>query len=60
MANSVDPDQMLHSAASDQGLHCLQRTIYLNTKGCYGTNYRIEFHICRFYRCALWQITYQT
>ena len=22
-ANSVDPDQMLHNAASDQGLHCL-------------------------------------
>ena len=22
MVNSVDPDQMLHSAASDQGLHC--------------------------------------
>ena len=25
MANSVDPDQMPHSAASDLGLHCLQR-----------------------------------
>ena len=23
MANSVDPDQMLHSAASDLGLECL-------------------------------------
>ena len=23
MENSVDPDQMLHSAASDLGLHCL-------------------------------------
>ena len=23
MVNSVDPDQMLHFAASDQGLHCL-------------------------------------
>ena len=22
MANSVDPDQMLHSEASDLGLHC--------------------------------------
>ena len=22
MANSVDPDQMLHPAASDLGLHC--------------------------------------
>ena len=25
MANSVDPDQMLHSAASDLGLHSLQK-----------------------------------
>ena len=27
MVNSVDPDQMPHSAASDLGLHCLQRPI---------------------------------
>ena len=27
MANSVDPDQMPQSAASDLGLHCLQRPI---------------------------------
>ena len=27
MANSVDPDQMLHSAASDLGLHCLLRPV---------------------------------
>ena len=26
MANSEDPDQMLHNSASEQGLHCLQRT----------------------------------
>ena len=25
-ANSVDTDQMLHSAASDQGIHCLPLT----------------------------------
>ena len=25
MANRVDPDQMLHSVASDLGLHCLLR-----------------------------------
>ena len=25
LANSVDPDQMPHNAASDQGLHCLPR-----------------------------------
>ena len=24
MANGIDPDQMLHSVASDLGLHCLQ------------------------------------
>ena len=27
MANSVDPDQMPHSAASDLGLHCLQKPV---------------------------------
>ena len=26
-ANSGDPDQMLHSAASDLGLHCLPSTL---------------------------------
>ena len=26
-ANSCDPDQMLHSAASDLGLHCLPITL---------------------------------
>ena len=31
MENSVDPDQMPHSEASDLGLHCLQRTICPNT-----------------------------
>ena len=31
MTNSVDPDQMPHSAASDLGLHCLQRPICPNT-----------------------------
>ena len=31
-ANSVDPDQMPHSAASDLGPHCLQRSIGPNTK----------------------------
>ena len=28
-ANSGDPDQMLHSAASDLGLHCLQATFLM-------------------------------
>ena len=33
MANSVDPDQTPHSAASDQGLHCLLMPICPNTLG---------------------------
>ena len=36
MANSVDPDQMLHSAASDLGLHCLLRYVCPNIDCCYG------------------------
>ena len=36
VANRVDPDQMLHSAASDLGLHCLLRPICPNTKSKYG------------------------
>ena len=31
IANSVDPDQIPHSAVSDLGLHCFQRPICLNT-----------------------------
>ena len=31
IANSVDPDQMPLAAASDLGLHCLQRPICPNT-----------------------------
>ena len=34
-ANSVDPDQPPHSAASDLGLHCMQRSICPNTSGYY-------------------------
>ena len=33
MANSVDPDEMLHSAASHLGPHCLLRPVGLNTYG---------------------------
>ena len=36
MANSVDPDQMLHSVASDLGLLFLQRPICLNTYDYFG------------------------
>ena len=37
MANSVDPDQMPHSVASNLDLHCMQKPIYPNTSGYYGT-----------------------
>ena len=36
VANSVDPDQMPHTVASDLGLHCLLRPVCSNTKGYYG------------------------
>ena len=36
MENSVDPDQMPHSVASDQGLHCLFGPVCPNTKVKYG------------------------
>ena len=38
MADSVDPDQMPHSAASDQGMYCLLVPICLNKYGKYGTS----------------------
>ena len=37
MANSVDPDQMPHSAASDLGQHCLQRPTCPNIQGYYSS-----------------------
>ena len=46
MANSVDPDQMPHSVASDLGLHCLQRPIRPNTEGYYGIH-TLGFHDIR-------------
>ena len=33
MANSVDPDETPHSAASHLGLHCLLRPVGPNTYG---------------------------
>ena len=35
MADSVDPDQMLHFAASDQDLHYLLQPVCSNTKAYY-------------------------
>ena len=31
-ANSVDPDKMLHSMASDLGLHCLPMSLLRDTR----------------------------
>ena len=36
MANSVDPDETPRSAASHLGLHCLLRSVCLNSYGKYG------------------------
>ena len=36
MANSIDPDQMPHSVASDLGLYSLQMPTCHNTSGYYG------------------------
>ena len=36
VANSVDLDEMPHSAASHQGLHCLLRPVCPNIYGNYG------------------------
>ena len=41
VANSVDPDHMLHSPASNLGLHCLLKPVYLNTLGKYGKGFNI-------------------
>ena len=37
MENSVDLDQTPRSVAFDQGLHCLLRPVFPNTKGKYGS-----------------------
>ena len=47
MANSVDPDQMPHSAASDLGVHCLLRPVCSNTYE--GKCSRFDFFVA-FYR----------
>ena len=36
MASSFDPDQTPLNAVSDQGLHCLNKRVYPDTKGYYG------------------------
>ena len=48
MANSVDPDQMPHSAAFNLDLHCLQKLICPNTGllwGYYGVCMYIYMYI---------------
>ena len=41
MANSVDPDETPHSAASHLGLNCLLRPVCPNTYGNYGISVTI-------------------
>lgn len=43
MANSVDPDQMPPSPASDLGSHCLLRPVCPNIEGFYGSFF---FYFC--------------
>ena len=43
MANSVDPDETPHSAASHLGLYCLPKPVCLNIYGKYG------IHVFSFY-----------
>ena len=43
MANSVDPDQMPHSAASDLGLHCLPMSLLWDARHKW-----VNFHVCLF------------
>ena len=60
LANSVDPDQTLHSAVSDIGLHCLLRLVCPNTSGyvlgqtylsnrCTSRSVATEWHLIRVY-----------
>ena len=44
MTNSVDLDQMPHSVASDQGLHCLLKLVCPNTLGYNGS----IFSVCQY------------
>ena len=57
MANSVDPDQMPHFAASDLNLHCLLRSVCPKT-WCYYSKYKRDstLHLVMHYnnkRCFL-------
>ena len=48
VANNGDPDQRLHHAASDLGLHCLPITL-LRVSGKEGLNRRIYFYGNKFF-----------
>ena len=39
LANSVDPDEMPHSVAFHQGLHCLPKYLFMGFPVCKGLNY---------------------
>ena len=43
LANSEDPDEMLHKAAFHQGLHCLQRSSKVR---CRGLDAQARLYLC--------------
>ena len=45
-SNSVDPDQMLGSAASDLGLHCLPISLLWEAKHKMGYGFFKTFNLC--------------
>ena len=45
VANSVDPDETPHSAASHLGLYCLLRPVCRNTYGKYGRAINLSFPV---------------
>ena len=61
MAKSVEPDQTPRSAASDLGLHCLQRPNCLNNQCYYSSffkrnddSFKENFdHLCRYKNCSI-------
>ena len=53
MANSADPDQILHNAVSDLGLHGLSRLFCPNISGYYGT-LKFEKQIFSFRSMMIW------
>ena len=55
VANTIDPDQLPHSAASDLGLCWLLRPVCLNTSGKYNTFIRIFHFNLHNYAVVVWR-----